>query len=167
MRFLRGLIVGIILGALAYWFVEYKSNQHPEAEQRYQAAASETATSASNTAGHLSDALRAKLDALDLRSDEIKDELGRTGKVVRRKAVDLGEKVADAASDARIVATIKAAYAVDSNLSVWKISVSSSNGHVTLSGTVSATEDIGRAVALALNVDGVRDVVSNIQVKPS
>jgi hypothetical protein len=165
MRFLRGLIIGVILGAAGYWYVEYRSHQHPEAEQRFQNAASQTQNSASDAAGHFSDAFRAKLDALDLRSDQIKDELARTGKVVRRKAQDIGEQVADAAADARIVASVKAAYAVDPNLSVWKISVSCSQGHVTLSGTVSATDDIGRAVALALNVSGVRDVVSTIQVK--
>ena len=62
---------------------------------------------------------------------------------------------------------IKAKYAMDPNLSVWKISVSCSQGHVTLSGTVTAPDDIGKAVALALDADGVRDVTSTIQVKPS
>jgi osmotically-inducible protein OsmY len=115
----------------------------------------------------LSDAFKAKLDALDLRSDQIKDELAHTGKIVRRKAHDLGEEVADEAADARTVAAIKASYTVDPNLSVWKISVSSTQGHVTLSGTVSTPEDIGRAVALALDADGVRDVISTLQVKPT
>ncbi|MGD1084764.1 MAG: BON domain-containing protein [Verrucomicrobiota bacterium] len=39
--------------------------------------------------------------------------------------------------------------------------------HVTLSGTVSAEEDIGKAVALALDADGVRDVTSTLAVKPN
>jgi len=166
-RFFNGLVIGIVLGAAGYWFVQHKTPQHPEAEQRSEASAADAKTSASETAGHLSDALKAKLDALDLRSEQIKDELARTGKIVRRKATDLGEKVADATADARIVTAIKATYAVDRNLSVWQISVSSTDGHVTLSGTVSAPEDIGRAVALALDTDGVRDVTSTLQVKPT
>jgi osmotically-inducible protein OsmY len=38
---------------------------------------------------------------------------------------------------------------------------------VTLSGTVSAEENIGKAVALALEADGVRDVTSTLAVKPN
>jgi len=41
-----------------------------------------------------------------------------------------------------------------------------SQGHVKLSGTVSSPEDIGRAVALALEADGVRDATSALVVKP-
>jgi hypothetical protein len=47
-----------------------------------------------------------------------------------------------------------------------KASVSSDQGHVALSGTVSAEDDIGKAVALALEADGARDVTSTITVKP-
>jgi len=84
---------------------------------------------------------------------------------VRRKAEDIGEKVADATSDARAVTEIKAKYAMDKTLSVWNISVDCSQGHVALSGTVSSPDDVGRAVALALEADGVRDVTSTITVK--
>jgi osmotically-inducible protein OsmY len=165
-KFFNGLIIGIIIGAAGYWYVQTKARQHPEAEQRAENSAAQAHASASDAASHFSDAFKAKLDALDLRTDQIKDELARTGKIVRRKAQDLGAEVADATADARTEAAIKAAYAVDPNLSVWKISVSATQGHVTLSGTVSNSDDIGRAVALALNVDGVRDVTSTLQVKP-
>jgi osmotically-inducible protein OsmY len=37
---------------------------------------------------------------------------------------------------------------------------------VTLSGAVASPDDIGRAVAIALDVDGVRDVTSTLEVKP-
>jgi osmotically-inducible protein OsmY len=164
--FFNGLIFGIILGAAGFWFLQNKARQHPAAEQRAEAAAAQAQSSAGEAGKHLSDALKAKLETLDLRSDQIKDELARTGKVVRRKAHDLGGQVADAAADARIVTAIKAKYAADADLSVWKISVSSDQGHVTLSGTVSAEENIGKAVALALEADGVRDVTSTLTVKP-
>jgi osmotically-inducible protein OsmY len=163
--FLNGLILGLILGATGYWFIQNKARAHPEAEQRAEAAAAQAQTSAGETAHHLSEALKAKLETLDLRSEQVKDELARTGKIVRRKARDLGDAVADATADARIVAAIKAKYAAAPDLSVWKISVSSDQGRVTLSGTVSAEDDIGEAVALALEVDGVRDVTSTLAVK--
>ena len=110
--------------------------------------------------------LEAKLDSLDLRADQVKDELAKTGEVNRREARDIGEQAVDAASDARAVAEIKANYAMDSALSMWKISVSCDKGHVTLLGTVSSPDDVGKAVALALEAEGVRDVTSTIQVKP-
>jgi hypothetical protein len=164
-KFFNGLVIGVIFGAAGYWFVQTKIRQHPEAEQRFEASAAQAKASASETAGHLSDAFKARLDALDLRSDQIKDELARTGKVVRSKAQSIGEAVADGAVDARIVTAIKAKYAVDQDLSVWQISVSCTQGRVTLSGTVANPDDIGRAMALALDADGVRDVVSTLQVK--
>ncbi|MGD0814358.1 MAG: BON domain-containing protein [Verrucomicrobiota bacterium] len=167
MRFFKGLLLGIILGAAGYWFLQTKPAQHPEAEQHYRTSAEQPASSTGDTNGRLSEAFNARREALDLRTDQIKDELARTGKVIRRKAQDFGAAVADATADTRIEAGIKANYAVDPNLSVWRISVSSTQGHVTLSGTVSTADDIGRAMALALEVDGVRDVISTIQVKPA
>jgi osmotically-inducible protein OsmY len=165
--FFNGLVLGVILGAAGYWFIQNKAREHPAAEQRAEAAAAQAQSAAGVAGQHLSDALKAKLETLDLRSDQIKDELARTGKIVRRKAHDLGEQVADAAADARIIAAIKAKYAADSDLSVWKISVSADQGRVTLSGTVSTEENIGKAVALALEADGVRDVTSTLTVKPN
>jgi osmotically-inducible protein OsmY len=165
--FFNGLIVGIVLGAVGFWFVQKKAQEHPEAQQRYEDAASKAGSAMSQAASNMSDALKAKLDTLDLHGDKIKDELARTGQIFRRKAEDIGDKAADAASDVRAVTEIKSKYATDSTLSAWKISVACDHGHVALSGTVSSPDDIGRAVALALDADGVRDVTSTLQVKPT
>jgi osmotically-inducible protein OsmY len=164
--FFNGLVLGIILGAVGYWFIQKKAGEHPEAQQRYEESAAQLRSNAADAAQNMSDALRAKLDTLDLRSDQINDELSRTGKVFRRKAQDIGDQMADAASDARAVTEIKAKYAVDSTLSAWSISVGCTQGHVTLSGTVSSPDDIGRALAIALDADGVRDATSTLVVKP-
>ena len=161
-RFFNGLVLGIVVGAIGYWYAQSKVRQHSPLEQR---EAAQTAPGANKTT--LADEWRARLDALNLRADKIKDELANGGKVFRRNAEDQGTKVSDAAADARIVTAIKAKYAVDSNLSVWQISVACTGGHVTLSGMVNTPEDVGRAVALALEAEGVRDVVSTIQVKPT
>jgi osmotically-inducible protein OsmY len=165
--FFNGLILGIIFGALGFWYIQKKANEHPEAQQRYEEAASQTASNASAAAHSMSDALRAKLDTLDLNTDQIKDELAKTGQVVRRQAQDIGDAAANAASDASAVTEIKAKYAMDSSLSAWKISVSCSQGHVKLSGTVSSPDDIAKAIALALEVKGVRDVTSTLKVQPN
>ena len=165
MKFLNGLVVGIILGAVGYWFIEEKARQHPETEQRFQDSAAKAGAAASDAAHHLSDALKAKLDTLDLSGDQVKDEMARTGKIVRRKAHEIAGQVADATADTRIVTEIKAKYTADSDLSVWSISVSCHEGHVARSGTVPTSEGVGKAVALALEVNGVVDVTSTLELK--
>jgi osmotically-inducible protein OsmY len=160
------MLVGIILGAVGYWFIQEKARQHPETEQRVKDSAAKAGAAASDAAHNLSDALKAEYDSLDLHPDQIKDEMARTGKVVRRKAQEIAGQVADATADARIVTGIKAKYATDSDLSVWSISVSSTDGHVALSGTVPAPEGVAKAVALALEVKGVVDVTSTLEIKP-
>jgi hyperosmotically inducible periplasmic protein len=163
--FFNGLILGIILGAVGFWYVQKKAQEHPEAQERYQEAMTNTEAKASETISNFSDALSAKFDTLDLNTSQIKDDLKHSGEVIRRKARDIGDQAADAASDARAVTEIKAKYVADPNLSVWKISVACKHGHVTLTGTVPSPEDIGRAVALALDADGVRDVISTLKVQ--
>lgn len=165
MKFLSGLLVGLVLGGVAYWFVEQKAREHPEAEHRFETSASEAGAAASDAAHHLSEAFKAELQTLDLRPEEIKDEMARTGKVVRHKAQEVTGQVEDAATEARIVTEIKAKYAKDPDLSVWSISVSSKDGHVALSGTVPTPEGVGKAVALALEVKGVVDVTSTLEIK--
>jgi hyperosmotically inducible periplasmic protein len=164
--FFSGLILGIIAGAVGFWFVQKKANEHPEAQQRYEQSAAQLRDNAEDAAHNLGDAMRAKLDTLDLQPDQIKDELAKDGQIVRRKAEDIGDKATDATSDTRAVTEIKAKYAEDKTLSAWDISVSCDQGHVKLSGTVSSTEDIGRAMAIALDADGVRDATSTLVVKP-
>jgi osmotically-inducible protein OsmY len=164
--FSTGLILGIVLGAVGFWFLQKKASEHPEAELRYEQSAAQLRTNANAAAQNMSDALRAKLDTLDLRTDQINDELTRSGKIFRHKAQDIGDQAVDAASDARAVTEIKAKYAADTTLSVWSISVGCTQGHVTLSGAVSSSDDIGKAVAGALDVPGVHDVTSTLEVKP-
>jgi hypothetical protein len=164
-KFFNGLVIGLFFGAVGFWFVQSKARQHPGAEQRFETSAALMHASASNAFGYFSDAFSAKLEALDLLPRQIKQELAQSGMIVRRTAHDLGEKVATAATDARVVAALKAEYAADQNLSSWRIAVSCTQGHVALSGMVSSPDDIGRAIVLALETDGVRDVTCTIQVK--
>ena len=115
------------------------------------------------------DATRAAIavrDAIaDIRTEDIKEELARSGVVVRRRAQKIGGAIADTAANARITTIIKTKYAVDSKLSSLKISVDTTDGLVTLSGAVSSHEEIGRAIKVALETDGVREVVSTLQVR--
>jgi osmotically-inducible protein OsmY len=152
-NFLLGILVGAVILIAVIWHYSGKQS-HDEVKQDLQ-----------NAAAHTARAVEEKLGTSNLSAAEIKDELARTGQVVRRKAGEAGAAIADAATDARITATIKARLLKDGDLSTLKISVNTADGLVTLSGTSSSTENIRKAIQLALETDGVHKVVSTIQVK--
>lgn len=165
--FINGLIIGLILGAGSYWLVSRMSHRPAvqAVQQQVESATSIALATAGQTASQLQDTIAAKLEALELQAGTIKEELEKTGKVVRRKARDTGAAVADAAVEAQTTAAIKAQLVADPQLSAWNISVSTSAGVVTLSGTVSSPDLIGRAVLLALETKGVAQVISTLEVK--
>ena len=96
----------------------------------------------------------------------MKDELARTGQVVRRKAQQAGQAIADATADSRMTGLIKAKLLVNHDLSSREFSVTTTAGVVTLSGTAASAEDISKVILLAMDTDGVREVVSKLQVAP-
>jgi hypothetical protein len=97
-----------------------------------------------------------------LTPDDIRQDLARTGQVVRDRTQGVRAQI----SDARIVTVIKAKYVLDHNLSARDITVDAHDGIVTLGGTVPSAELLGRAVELAIDTDGVRRVVSQITLQP-
>jgi osmotically-inducible protein OsmY len=129
------LLVGAAIGAAAIWFI---------------------------TSNH---SLEEQLRSLHLGTNDIREELAKTGQVVRQKAKGAGQAIADATVDARITATIKAKFLADPDLSALSISVNTTAGVVTLSGMVERPEDVGKAMVLALNTEGVNRAISTLQVK--
>jgi osmotically-inducible protein OsmY len=67
-----------------------------------------------------------------------------------------------AIGDAAIVGEIKAKYVMDKDLSARDIHVDCTDGYVTLSGTVASPDLIGKAVVLALDTHGVRNVTAKL-----
>ena len=157
MKTFLALVLGVAFGAAAVWFYSTYRNdpRMRSAEQKVENAAKTTR-----------DAAQDKLRALHLSSEDIKDELARTGRVVRREASEAGHAIADATADARITGAIKAKLLANRDLSALNISVNTTAGVVTLSGFVSSTEHISKAILLAMETDGVREVVATLQVKP-
>jgi hyperosmotically inducible protein len=149
-------IVGIIIGAAGLWF--YSTRQGGSGIQ----SAGSQIESAARSAR---DAVEEKLRVLDLRTNDIRDELARTGQVVRRKAREAGQAIADATADARITAAIKTKLVANRELSAMSISVNTTDGIVTLSGAVQSAEEISKAMLLAMDTEGVREVISTLQVK--
>jgi hyperosmotically inducible protein len=156
--FVLGFIVGVAVLIAVVWYLHGPRNQTSlaDARDRVAADAREAGTAARN-----------EMDQLGLTPDSIRDELTRTGKVIRRKSEVVGHALSDAAADARITTAIKAKLVADPQLSAVAISVSTTDGCVTLSGSASSPENIRRAMTLAYDTEGVNQVVSTLMVKQS
>jgi osmotically-inducible protein OsmY len=156
MKVFLALIIGIAIGVAALWFLGSDSaqNQVRDAGKELQEATKEGR-----------EALEERLRALNIRPEDIQEELNKGGQVVRRKAQQAGDALADATADARITAAIKTKLIADPNLSGLSISVNTTGGVVTLAGPVSSAADVSRAIALAMEVEGVREVISTLQVQ--
>ncbi|MEO6244055.1 MAG: BON domain-containing protein [Opitutaceae bacterium] len=165
--FFNGFALGVLCTAAGVWYLHRQAQQRPAAQERFEQAAGATTGALADTMTRAGEALRAKLETLDLTPEQIGEELARTGKIVRRRASDLAERATDAATDAYITTTVSAKIAADSELSIRNISVSTAAGRVALEGTVAAPEQLGKAVALALGTSGVKEVTSNLKVQPA
>src|ERR1051326_4335963 len=86
----------------------------------------------------------------DGRNRDLNQDLAHSRDAVEQKAKKAGAVIADAATNARITAAVKAR-------------LSSELG---LSGSVSSKEDVNKAVKTAAETEGVRKVISTLQVKP-
>src|SRR5512139_3234733 len=129
MKTILALVLGIAVGGAAAWFyMAYRNDPRWEAAQQ-------------------------ELRALRLRPEDIKEDLARTGRVVRREARAAGNALADATADARITGAIKAKLLASRDLSALNISVNTTAGVVTLSGFVSSSEHIAKAIVLAMETD--------------
>ncbi len=154
MKILLVLLIGAAIGVGAYIYFKEPANR-PDLER------------AGDKISEGAESVKEKWDENvgELDTDRIRDELAKTGKVIRKKAKQAGAAISDATADARITTEIKGKLAVDPNLSVLTISVNTTEGVVTLSGSVPSHDAIQLAMNLALAVDGVTQVVSSLQVK--
>lgn len=156
MKTLFALIIIIALAAGLYLYVS--KNRHKDDLQRVEDQAVKSAQDFKET-------VQDTFKDFSLSGPQIREELERSGKVVRKKAQEVGEVIADATADARTTAAIKGKLVKDPNLSALRISVNTTQGVVTLSGTVASTDEISQAMKLALETDGVREAISTLQVK--
>jgi osmotically-inducible protein OsmY len=153
--FFIGLLTGVFLCGLVGGYIVLRKKPAVQEAQNVTANAIRRAVNAADV----------KMEAWHLTSKDIEAELTKTGKVVRRQISDFRIAVTDATSDARITATIKAKYALDKGLTKDRISVSTTGGNVTLTGTAASYENIGRAILLAKETASVRDVIATVKVK--
>ena len=151
MRFVLRLALFVVLVAALVWFVQ---------ERRFRQGGTAAAT--------LRDAGEALADLdLKLDLDGLRNELNRTGRIVRRKAAMAARTVAEATEDVRTTAAIKARLALDPQLSALDITVGTADGRVTLGGWVDSPEHLARLVRLALEHEGVVEVISTVRIRPT
>lgn len=143
--------VGVLVGVAGHWYMT-----QPKSQQ----ILDDTRASARESATKVGDSLKQTFD-----SESIKAELARSGKVVREKASQAGEAISHATDNARITTAIKTKLLADAGMAAFKIDVDTTDGVVTLSGKVPTTEEISRAMQLALEVEGVQRVVSTLTVQ--
>jgi osmotically-inducible protein OsmY len=164
-------LVGAAAGAYALYTFQEKHTAAADTSKPAEAGATHPATSLSEQARDEAKAAKAavaaKLAAWHLTPEEISKDLSRTGQVVRTKAEAVGDSIVSATVNARIVTTIKAKYTLDKELSGRAIEVACDNGHVTLSGSTSNPALIAKAVALALDTEGVTQVTAKLAVVPA
>lgn len=100
------------------------------------------------------------------RNRDLKQDLSRSGEAVEQRAKKAGAAIADAATNARTTAAVKARLSKELGLgALGEISVDTTDGLVTLSGSVSSREEIDKAVKIAAETEGVNKVISTLQVK--
>ncbi len=151
------LLVVLLIGA-GYGLAVWMSGRRADVEKRIE-----------QTGTQITDGIRKAADAAkeSLNGDRLRKELEDTGRVVRQQASELGDRVADATADTRTTAAVKARLATGGGVEALKISVATTAGRVTLSGAVETPEKLSLMIRLALEVDGVREVISTIQIIPA
>src|SRR6185436_19360184 len=101
----------------------------------------------------------------DIRVDDVRQELERTGLVIRQKASQIGTAIVESTADVRTTGAIKARLLSEPGISSIGIDVNTTGGVVTLAGSVSSHEEVAKAMRIALETEGVAKVISTLQVR--
>ncbi len=154
MRYLIIFLLGGALGAAVCWYVT-------EARRDFRVRIAERR--ALSHVENVGESIKEQVSQINV--DAIREELARTGRVIRQKAQQATSAFKDDGADARTAADLRARLAADARLAARGITVTVRQGQVTLAGVVGSHEEIARAMQLALATDGVREVVSELQVR--
>lgn len=158
LRMMFCFLLGLATGAGGYWYF-----QQDAGKARLEQARSQVVTNAQRAATAIRNSLY-EVGAEEVK--DAKDQIARTGTVVREKAKSAGQSIAGAAANAKTTATIKTKLVTEPGLPSMSINVDTTDGLVTLSGKVESHEQVARAVKLALETDGVHKVISTLQIVP-
>ena len=138
-RFIRFLFVmAILVGALAYFTGYWQPEWLPASP-----------TSASTRS---------------IDTETAKQRAREAGRAIGDTAKQAAHQLDEALSDGALTAKIKSKMTLDDTLDAIKINVDTADGVVTLTGTVNTEAQHQRAIQLAKETDGVRQVVDRITV---
>jgi osmotically-inducible protein OsmY len=98
-----------------------------------------------------------------LAPSDIQSDLDSSTTIVRTRQLPAGAPTG-AMDDSVIITMVKNKLQADSDLSALNLDVQAHNGEVTLKGSAQSAAQVGRAIALALDTDGVTKVSSDIKV---
>ncbi|MCX6954484.1 MAG: BON domain-containing protein [Verrucomicrobia bacterium] len=163
------LLLVLPILALSFTGCEKKTTPmvgEPTMAQKAETAVKDAAEKTKDAAIDAKDAVADKLAEWKLTPSDLKADFEKGGRIVRSKAASATASTGAVIDNAKVVTVINAKLVGDSQLSALKINVDADNGVVTLKGTVKSIDLIGRAIALALNTDGVTQVVSVLTVSP-
>ena len=102
-------------------------------------------------------------DARDATKDA-KDKADDKVDAAQKKAGDAADRTGDVISDAALTAAIKTKFLADTTVSGLKIDVDTTNGVVTLNGTISNAGERRKALEIARATDGVKSVKDNLKI---
>lgn len=101
-----------------------------------------------------------------LSANEIQKDLDSGAVIVRTKESVVGAPTGNS-DDSVIETMVKGKLQSDKDVASSSIDVDAKNGEVTLKGTADSADHVGRAIALALDTQGVTKVSSEIKVSGS
>lgn len=100
-----------------------------------------------------------------LGASEIQADLDRGVTIVRTKDTVVGAPTGSTDDDV-IKTMVKGKLQADSETAKASIDVEANNGEVMLKGSADQANIVGRAIALALDTDGVTKVSSDVKISP-
>jgi hypothetical protein len=136
------VVVGLLIGSASYWTFR----DGPLATAVRENALVQKATGAFD----------------ERATDRMQAEMEKYGKIVTTKRAD--ENIMTV-TDLKLNDLVKATLAIDPDLTTAMITTEVKSGEVTLRGTASTYNQVGRAIRLSLGCGPTKSVVSMIQVK--
>lgn len=96
---------------------------------------------------------------------DAKEDAKETGRDIKNTTKSAARDTGEFASDSAITTKVKASLLTEKNLKSLGISVDTSKGVVTLSGTVPSSTEVKQAEDVARGIKGVKDVHNELHLK--
>lgn len=103
-------------------------------------------------------------DPVQDKAAEVRDKADAKADSAQKKAGDAMDRAGEVLTDGAITTAVKSKFLADSSVSGMKIDVDTTNGVVTLQGTVPSAAERRRAVELAKETAGVKSVKDRLKV---